>query len=164
MGSDDKGHLSSAAVDEEDGNPVLDAPQILDESINLTTESSGVVLAFDIVRTLGKPTQKHPPRELPVFQQGALPDELILVEKNLRYIHALNALMHLPWWNQIWVVEEVVLSQRLALFCGGASEGWDTFAKAGINFQEHQICCGGPLGRLEDLMPMLQRFARLSAI
>lgn len=100
-------------------------------TIGRVRDVDGILLAFTVVSILANPKYGHGAYELPVFKISAWREELRVVDRNLGCIHALNALMHLPWWNRIWVVQETILPRRATVFCGKMHAPWELFAKAG---------------------------------
>jgi hypothetical protein len=160
---DGQGLFLWAGVDEEDDRELTTtmAPfQKANYTIGRVRDVDGILLAFTVVSILANPKYGHGAYELPVFKISALREELRVVGQNLRCIHALNALMHLPWWNRIWVVQETILPRRATVFCGKMHAPWELFAKAANNFEQHQkTCCRVALGHIGvEHVGMLQNF------
>lgn len=160
---DGQGLFFWGGVDEEDDRELATAMtpfQKANYKIGRVQDVDGTLLAFTIVSILANPKFGHGAYELPVFKISALQEGLRLVDQNLRCIHALNALMHLPWWNRIWVVQETILPRRATVYCGKMHAPWELFAKAANDFEQHQkICCRVALGHIGlENVEMLQNF------
>ena len=41
---------------------------------------------------------------------------------------ALGQLFSNPWWERVWVIQEVVLARKAKLYCGGLTLDWDVVA------------------------------------
>jgi len=47
-----------------------------------------------------------------------------------------------PWWQRIWVVQEIVVPPRVTVVYGKISAPWGMFAKAARNYERHaRSCC-----------------------
>jgi hypothetical protein len=160
---DGQGLFIWGGVDDEDDRELATAMapfQKANYTVGRVRDVDGILLAFTVVSILADPKYGHGAYELPVFKISALREGLRVVEQNLRCIHALNALMHLPWWNRIWVVQETILPRRATVYCGKVHAPWGLFAKAANNFEQHQkICCRAALGHIGlERVEMLQNF------
>ncbi|CZR66859.1 uncharacterized protein PAC_16760 [Phialocephala subalpina] len=63
---------------------------------------------------------------------------------------ALTKLMNVPYWNRIWVVQEMRLPQSAIVVCGSISMSWSVFTNANNNWNLHHDCCEDALIRGED--------------
>jgi hypothetical protein len=160
---DGQGLFFWGGVDEEDDRELATAMtpfQKANYTVGRVRDVDGILLAFTVVSILANPKYGHGAYELPVFKISVMQEGLRVVDQNLRCIHALNALMHLPWWNRIWVVQEAILPRRATVFCGKLHAPWELFAKAANDFEQHQKACYRvALGHIGiEHLEMLQNF------
>ncbi|KAF1815657.1 hypothetical protein P152DRAFT_390922, partial [Eremomyces bilateralis CBS 781.70] len=55
---------------------------------------------------------------------GSLPSMLSDLFENLRYM------LRCRWWNRVWIIQEVVVPERVMVFYGGAIAPWDMLVSA----------------------------------
>jgi hypothetical protein len=61
----------------------------------------------------------------------------------------LQHIMDSPWWNRIWVIQELVLAPRATIFIGHLQAPWEMLAHAAKNCEFHQMdCCRSIAGIL----------------
>jgi hypothetical protein len=41
------------------------------------------------------------------------------------FVESVVDLMNRPWWNRVWILQEIVLAKKGQVFCGGRSLPWD---------------------------------------
>ncbi|KAJ4992032.1 heterokaryon incompatibility protein [Stagonosporopsis vannaccii] len=80
-------------------------------------------------------------------------------------IEGLRRLMHhpyTPWWNRIWVIQEVVSPPMVDIVYGGCSAPWDLFTCAAQSQAKHStLCCTDSYRRLpRDLCKVLEDFCQ----
>ncbi|KAF1990855.1 hypothetical protein K402DRAFT_451144 [Aulographum hederae CBS 113979] len=55
--------------------------------------------------------------------------------KDQRGCHALQRMTHLPWFDRVWVLQEIGYTHRATLYWGESEIDWDTFALAmGVDY------------------------------
>lgn len=75
---------------------------------------------------------------------------------------ALQHIMDSPWWNRIWVIQELVLAPRATIFIGHLQAPWEMLARAAKNCELHQMdCCRSIIGFLpRKEVDILGQFSR----
>ncbi|KAK7999672.1 hypothetical protein PG990_012272 [Apiospora arundinis] len=51
--------------------------------------------------------------------------------------HILQDLLGIPWFNRLWVIQEVVLNPDVMLYCGSAHLSWTRFAQVVSSIKNH---------------------------
>ena len=67
----------------------------------------------------------------------------------------LGKLMSRPWFQRIWIIQEVVLSHQIIIMCGAKCISWDdlglfTFCMIDNDFERYLYAPGGPRGEDEN--------------
>jgi hypothetical protein len=55
---------------------------------------------------------------------GSLIETKVIKNQDLENV---TALLQRPWWSRVWVLQEVVLAQKVTIHCGGATLGDESF-------------------------------------
>jgi hypothetical protein len=56
-------------------------------------------------------------------------------------ITPLMNLLSRPWFQRVWVIQEIALARNVIVYIGTQSVPWNWFAKAGRVFHDHLECC-----------------------
>jgi hypothetical protein len=91
-----------------------------------------VLLAFTVLYMLSGDAHI-----LALVQQGT-PEQDAFRERILR---ALLEIFERPWWNRMWVVQEIVLAREVTVMYGHISAPWEMFARAGLAIERHRNSC-----------------------
>ena len=77
----------------------------------LGEEADDSSLAIDLLNTLGAPP-KHAPGERSIEYPSFTSEEV------LRHWNALKAFFKRPWWERVWIRQEIALSTLVKIYCG----------------------------------------------
>ncbi|EON69072.1 hypothetical protein W97_08385 [Coniosporium apollinis CBS 100218] len=80
----------------------------------LGEEADDSSVAIDLLNTLGAPP-KHAPGERTIRYPSFTEEEV------MRHWNALRALFKRPWWERVWIRQEIALHVLVKLWCGGKS-------------------------------------------
>ena len=57
-------------------------------------------------------------------------------------LQGINVLLHRPWWERVWVIQEAVIPSKAIVTAGYLQLDWKVFTNAAINFGKHiRSCC-----------------------
>jgi hypothetical protein len=66
-------------------------------------------------------------------------------EKSVHIFEAMRKLMHppfTPWWNRVWVIQEITVAPRVNILYDGLCAPWDVFWRAAYSTYTHiSTCC-----------------------
>lgn len=77
-------------------------------------------------------------------------------------LDVLKELMHSPWWQRLWVVQETVFAKEVVVKLGRYNMDWTILVKAAENFNIHRQsrCCSADLAKLpQRYVELFTRFS-----
>lgn len=77
-------------------------------------------------------------------------------------VQALEVLLQSPWFDRIWVVQEVAVASKVTLLCGPHTMGWPTFHQGLSNVVRRRKNCSQTFGALQQPSLMWRRVNHLS--
>lgn len=80
-------------------------------------------------------------------------DDITLIPspEHKRSLEGFRLIAGLPYWDRVWVVQEIVLPSKLTAILGSASISWDSFLSGAVNWLDHSVSCCRTLG---DSLPL----------
>lgn len=97
--------------------------------------------ALDLLQRLPRSPHEQHITELPFATQSS--DGSLLHDDKLSAVfRPLDVLTENPWWQRIWVVQEVYLAHRAVLCYGTRMIPWDDLMQASGWMMKHAFCCG----------------------
>jgi hypothetical protein len=69
------------------------------------------------------------------------------------FFSQISEFYHRPFWNRVWILQELSLAKHLTLRCGNKEISWDTFFKAFSLFLTYPIPVKGQLTEYTEFLP-----------
>lgn len=143
--------LNEAATNYEHSPPIRTFGDINKSQPVSEDHSPSIVDVFSLVQQLSLQDVTHL-EDLPVFKDAAS-------ERTRSLFEGLRRLMHppfTPWWNRIWVIQEVLAPETVMIMYGNVSAPWSMFAKAAREYHRHSTSCCSDTVR-DNKLPRDQR-------
>ena len=73
-------------------------------------------------------------------------------------LRPLETIIQNPWWERIWVVQEVALARQVSIYYGQRSCEWNDMARVVHWVEKHLFCCGFQLAHYPRVIDIVDRF------
>lgn len=147
----DTPHIEKFLQPAPDVNPPRKKRRLMDRDMQYTVKTFSLIRALSWMKHLG---------DLPMFASKAEGQDRVL-----HLFESLRQLMHppfTPWWERIWVVQEVILPPKVTIICGTVSAPWTMFARAASRYLHHihRCCINFPENLPRDCRHVLKDFCQ----
>lgn len=83
-------------------------------------------------------------------------DRVVSFRSTVKELDALVALLERPWFERLWIIQEIYLATRATICCGQKEITWETFKNAAFFLEKREFAAGDELERLHSASRLLQ--------